>query len=92
MGKMNAAQMLAHCCEIQDVANGKDLKGTPFLVKLFKNIVRKTVVGEKPYKKNSPTHPNTKRIVCHVILIRRKIGYRQPWINSIMKILQYWHR
>ena len=56
-GKMNAAQMLAHCCEIQDVANGKDLKGTPFLVKLFKNMVRKTVVGEKPYKKNSPTHP-----------------------------------
>jgi len=60
-GKMNAAQMLAHCCEIQDVANGKDLKGTPFLVKLFKNMVRKTVVGEKPYKKNSPTHPQYKK-------------------------------
>lgn len=59
-GKMNAAQMLSHCCEIQDVAIGKDLKGTPFLVKLFKNIVRKSVVGPKPYKKNSPTHPQYK--------------------------------
>ena len=59
-GKMNSAQMLSHCCEIQDVANGKDLKGTPFLVKLFKNMVRKSVVGPKPYKKNSPTHPQYK--------------------------------
>lgn len=56
-GKMSAAQMLAHCSEIQDVANGKELKGTPFMVKLFKGMVRKMVVGEKPYKKNSPTHP-----------------------------------
>ena len=56
-GKMSAAQMLAHCSEIQDVSNGKELKGTPFLVKLFKNMVRKMVVGPKPYKKNSPTHP-----------------------------------
>ena len=56
-GKMNIAQMMAHCAEIQDVSNGKDLKGTPILVKLFKGQIRKMVVGPKPYKKETPTHP-----------------------------------
>jgi len=56
-GTMTAAQMLAHCAEIQDVANGKDLNGTPFLVRLFKGMVRNMVVNDKPYPRNTRTHP-----------------------------------
>ncbi len=39
-GTMTAAQMLAHCSEIQEVTNGKELKNTPFIVKLFRSIIR----------------------------------------------------
>ncbi len=56
-GSMNAAQMLAHCSEILEVSNGKELKNTPFLAKLFKGYIRKMVVGDKPYGKGTKTHP-----------------------------------
>ncbi len=56
-GKMNPAQMLAHCAEIQEVSTGKPLENTPFAVKLFKGVIRKMVVGDKPYPKSSKTHP-----------------------------------
>lgn len=56
-GSMDAGQMMAHCAEILEVANGKELKNTPFLAKLFKGMIRKMVVGEKPYPKHSRTHP-----------------------------------
>lgn len=55
-GKMNAAQMLAHCTEVQDACNGKALKNTPFFIKLFKGFIRKSVLNRKPYPKGSPTH------------------------------------
>jgi len=56
-GKMDAAQMMAHNTEILDVFNGKPLLNTPFLAKLFKGMIKKMVVGVKPYPKNSKTHP-----------------------------------
>ena len=57
-GKMNAAQMLAHCAEIQEVINGsKLLEGTPFIAKLFKGMIRKLVFNDTPYSKNARTHP-----------------------------------
>ena len=50
--------MLAHCAEAQEVANGtKKLEGAPFVAKLFKGFIRKTVVNEKPYPKGTKTHP-----------------------------------
>jgi len=55
-GSMTVAQMLAHCAEVQDVTNGKELKGTPFIVKLMGGVIRKTVLAEKPYPKNLRTH------------------------------------
>jgi len=56
-GSMSAAQMLAHCAEIQEVTNGKPLENTPFIVKLFKGMIRKMVLNEKPYPKSTKTHP-----------------------------------
>ena len=40
-GKMDAAQMLAHCAEIIDVSNGKPLLNTPFIAMLFKGYIKK---------------------------------------------------
>ncbi len=56
-GKMNVGQMLAHCAEVQDVSNGKPLKGTPWFIKLFGGLVKKMVINDKPYPKNLRTHP-----------------------------------
>ena len=56
-GSMTAAQMLAHCAEIQEVSNGKELKNTPFIAKLFRGMIRKMVINDKPYPKNTKTHP-----------------------------------
>ena len=56
-GSMNLGQMLAHCAEVQEVGNGKNLVGTPFIVKLMKGYIRKMVVNDKPYPRNSKTHP-----------------------------------
>ena len=54
---MNVAQMLAHCAEVQEVLNGKKLKSTPLLLRIVKGMIRKAVVNEVPYKRNSGTHP-----------------------------------
>lgn len=56
-GAMNVAQMLAHCAEVQEVFNGKPLENTPFIVKLFKGMIRSAVFNDKPYSKNTRTHP-----------------------------------
>ena len=57
-GKMNAAQMCAHCAEIAEVAGGeKALEGTPWLVRLFSGLIRKMVLSGKPYPRSSKTHP-----------------------------------
>lgn len=56
-GKMSPAQMLAHCAEVQEVLNGKPLLDTPFIVMLMKGMIRKMVVGTKPYPHESRTHP-----------------------------------
>lgn len=56
-GKMNVSQMLAHCAAAQNVMNGSELKGTPFIVKLFKGMIKKTVLNDKPFKKSLQTHP-----------------------------------
>ena len=55
-GKMNAAQMFAHCTEVQEACNGKALENTPFFLKLFKGFIKKSILNDKPYPKGSPTH------------------------------------
>lgn len=56
-GKMSAAQMLAHCAEVQDVANGKDLSHTPFAIRLFASFIKRAVTSVKPYPRDVRTHP-----------------------------------
>ena len=53
--------MLAHCAEVQEVSNGKELKNTPLVAKMLKGMIRKMVVGEKPFPRNTKTHPQYKQ-------------------------------
>lgn len=57
-GKMSADQMLAHCNVTYEMAfedkHPKPNGFTKFMLKLF---VKNTVVGDKPYKRNSRTAP-----------------------------------
>ena len=55
-GKMNVAQMLAHCSEVQEVMNGKPLE-IPWFMKLLGGFIKKMVTNTKPYTKNMQTAP-----------------------------------
>lgn len=55
-GKMNVAQMLAHCCVSYEYVYENKYKPPGFLMKLIlKNMVKKIVVDETPYKRNNRT-------------------------------------
>lgn len=56
-GRMSVAQMLAHAAEVQEVLNGKPLKGTPWFIKLLGGIIKKGVLSPKPYAHGLRTHP-----------------------------------
>lgn len=58
-GKMNVAQMLAHCCVTYEMIYEptKHPKPNFFLRFILKAFVKKIVVGEGTYKKSSQTAP-----------------------------------
>jgi hypothetical protein len=57
-GKMNVAQMLAHCQAPLQVAMGETTLKRNLFGLLFGKMAKKTVVGDKPYKKGLPTAPS----------------------------------
>ena len=57
-GKMNVAQMLAHCNVTYElIYENKHPKPGVFKTFILKAFVKGIVVNEKPYKKGSPTAP-----------------------------------
>jgi hypothetical protein len=54
-GKMNVAQMLAHCNISLETATGKHSIKRLFVGRIIGSLMKKSVVGEKPFSKNSPT-------------------------------------
>ena len=58
-GKMSVQQMLAHCCVTYEyIYENKHPKPGAFKKFILKLFVKKIVVSETPYKKNSPTAPD----------------------------------
>jgi hypothetical protein len=57
-GKMNVAQMFAHCNVAYEMVY-EDIhpKPNPFIRLILKILVKKSVVNEKPYPKNNQTAP-----------------------------------
>lgn len=60
-GKMNPAQMLAHCNVIYEMAyEEKHPKPNAFKRAILRLLLKNTVVNETPYKRNSATAPQLK--------------------------------
>lgn len=58
-GKMNVAQMLAHCCvTYETVYTDKHSEPNAFVKLILKLFVKKIVTNEVPYKKNGQTAPH----------------------------------
>ncbi|MCM3877167.1 MAG: DUF1569 domain-containing protein [Thermoanaerobaculia bacterium] len=57
-GKMDAAQMCAHCVAALEVGAGDVVKEHGFLGKVLGRFVKGSLLGEKPFSKNSPTDPS----------------------------------
>jgi Protein of unknown function (DUF1569) len=56
-GKMDVAQMLAHCSAALEVGVGDRSRKQALIGKVFAPFVRTSILGDKPFSKNSPTDP-----------------------------------
>ena len=54
-GKMDVAQMMAHCSEVLKVAVGDEKPPRTFIGKIIGGFVKPILTNEKPFGKNSPT-------------------------------------
>jgi hypothetical protein len=54
-GKMNVAQMMAHCTTTFEMATGRKHSPQLFIGKILGPLFKKNYLSEKPFKKNSPT-------------------------------------
>ncbi|CAM3526684.1 hypothetical protein FSS13T_20330 [Flavobacterium saliperosum S13] len=54
-GKMNAAQMLAHCNKSVETAMGQNFMKRLFIGRIIGTLLKTKVVIAKPFGKNSPT-------------------------------------
>jgi hypothetical protein len=57
-GKMNVSQMLAHCQAPLNVAMGKETFKRNLFGFLFGKLAKRSVVSDKPFKRNLPTAPS----------------------------------
>lgn len=56
-GKMDPAQALTHCAIAMEAATGDRPMAQKFLGKLLTPFIRSSVLGEKPFSRDSPTDP-----------------------------------
>jgi hypothetical protein len=56
-GKMDVAQMMAHCSGALDMASGKVILPRMFIGRLIGRMVRPIYSNEKPFSRSSPTDP-----------------------------------
>jgi hypothetical protein len=71
-GRMNAAQMLAHCRVAMEVAQGKMQLKRMWLGFLIGPLVKRMVVGPKPFQRNGPTAPEFRMTGEHDFATERK--------------------
>lgn len=56
-GKMNVGQMLAHCSSAMEVVRDQKHLKRLFIGYVLGGLLKKQYYNDKPFKKNSPTHP-----------------------------------
>jgi hypothetical protein len=60
-GKMNVSQMMAHCTAAAKMPTGEVMtKRAGFPLSLLGSMLKSTILGEAPLRKNSPTAPELK--------------------------------
>ena len=57
-GKMDPAQMCAHCTVGLEVATGDLVRPQSFIGKVLGRFAKTSALGEKPFSKNLPTDPS----------------------------------
>lgn len=84
-GKMNVAQMLAHCCVTYEYVYEPDKYPKPgFLMRfILKSMVKKSVVNEIKYKQNLRTGPD------FVIADKKDFEYEKNRLTQFIKRVQY---
>lgn len=71
-GKMQVAEMLAHCSLVFEYNNGqRQAKVSPIMKFFLKPMMRKVIVGAEPYKQNSPTAPYFKVVKTEVFELEK---------------------
>src|SRR5215216_4928211 len=56
-GKMNVAQMLAHCAASMEYAVGDSRPPRLLMGRILGPVVKRSMLGEKPMGRNAPTAP-----------------------------------
>lgn len=54
-GKMNAAQMLAHCADWMELAAGKTSPPRSWMGYMFGGLAKRNLLGDSPIRRNMPT-------------------------------------
>jgi hypothetical protein len=54
-GKMNAAQMLAHCSEWMEMASGQTSPPRSWMGYIFGGLAKRSVLSDAPIRRNMPT-------------------------------------
>jgi len=57
-GKMDVAQMMAHCSAAMDMASGRINPPRIFIRRLIRPLVKPIYMNEKPFSRNNPTSSN----------------------------------
>lgn len=66
-GKMNPAQMMAHCNATMEVARGQKHLKRGLLSYTLGSLLKKQFYNDVPVKKNNPTHPTFIKTEQHVL-------------------------
>ncbi|MBE7174414.1 MAG: DUF1569 domain-containing protein [Williamsia sp.] len=75
-GKMTVSQMMKHCSQWDEMAQGKKKYRQSFIGKLFGKMALRNMMNDKPLKRNMPTVPSFK--------IKNKPDFateKQKWIR-----------
>ena len=59
-GKMDVSQMMAHCSQALEINFGTQTGKQSFMGKIFGKVALKSILSDKPFKKDLPTAPGFK--------------------------------
>lgn len=80
-GKMNVAQMLAHCNVSMETAMGKNVIKRLFIGRIIGTVLKKSVLSQKPFGKNSPTDKS--------YVFKSDVNFEEAKFKTIASVKQF---